>query len=207
MNLIEKATIQHYHNHRIEAYRDGTVESLGYRGIESQVKRFEVIESVGDMNGCTLLDLGCGYGDLKGYLDKIFSDFTYIGIDQMPQFISEAKDRYGDSKDTFFYQTDFATVEFPEVDYVIASGALAYRCQDPNFHFEMIRKMYEAANRAVAFNMLDDSCFPEDDLLIGHDLKKVVAFCQNFSYRNKVISGYLVDDFTIFMYRAIESLY
>jgi trans-aconitate methyltransferase len=35
--------------------------------------------------------IGCGYGDLKQYLDQSFSDFTYIGIDQMPEFISEAK--------------------------------------------------------------------------------------------------------------------
>ena len=201
MNLIEKATIRHYHNHRIKSYRNGSVEALGYRGIESQIKRFEVIASLGDLNGCTLLDVGCGYGDLKRYLDKFFSDFTYIGIDHMPQFITKAKDRYDDSKDTYFYQADFSTVEFPEVDYVIASGALAYRCQNRNFHFEMIRKMYDAAKQAVVFNMLNAAFFPEHDLLIGHDMKKVLAFCQHLSRRVEVIRGYLVDDFTIFIYR------
>ena len=138
MNLIEKATIRHYHNYRIAAYYGGTVEALGWRGIESQVKRFEVIATVGNLNGCTLLDVGCGYCELKGYLDQIYSDFTYIGIDQIPEIISEAKRRYSDCPDTFFYQTDFTTLKFPKVDYLIASGALAYRCQNPNFHLMMI---------------------------------------------------------------------
>jgi trans-aconitate methyltransferase len=79
-----------------------------------------VISTVGDLSGCTLLDIGCGYGDLKRYLNQIYSNFTYIGIDQMPEFISEAKNRYGDCPDTYFYETYFTTVEFPNVDYVIA---------------------------------------------------------------------------------------
>ncbi len=202
MNLIEKATIRHYHQHRIAAYQNGTAESLGWRAESSQVKRFEVIATVGNLDGCTLLDVGCGYGDLKGYLDQIYSDFTYIGIDQMPEFISEAKKRYDGCPATYFFQTDFSAVDFPEVDYVIASGALGYRCQNPDFYFEMIRKMYTAAGRAAAFNMLDAACFPEDDLLIGHKFEKVVQFCNELSHRFEVISGYLVDDFTVFMYKG-----
>ena len=60
MNLIEKATIRHYHQHRIDAYQIGTVEALGWRAESSQVRRFEVIATVGNLDGCTLLDIGCG---------------------------------------------------------------------------------------------------------------------------------------------------
>ena len=119
----------------------------------------------------------------------------------MPEFISEAKKRYSGCPATYFYPTDFAAVEFPEVDYVIASGAFGYRCQNLDFYFEMIRKMYVAAIRAVAFNMLDSACFPEHDLLIGHNFDNVVAFCRQLTHRVKVIRGYLSDDFTVFMYK------
>jgi trans-aconitate methyltransferase len=201
MNLIEKATIRHYHQHRISAYQNATAEALGWKSESGQVKRYEVIATVGNLNGCTLLDVGCGYGDLKKYLDRHYSSFTYIGIDQMPEFIDEAKKRYGGCPATYFFQTDFSTVDFPEVDYVIASGAFGYRCQNPDFLFEMIRRMYTAANHAVAFNMLDAACFPEHDLLIGHDPERVAAFCRQLSQRVKVISGYLEDDFTVFMHK------
>ena len=199
MNLIEKATIIHYHRRRIETYADGTVEALGWRGEESQAKRFEVLSKVGDLNECSLLDVGCGYGDLKWYLDRQYSNYTYIGIDQMPEFIAEAKERYKDHPNTFFSQTDFTSVSFPQVDYVIASGALGYRCDQPSFYTDMIRKMYDAATRAVAFNMLDAGRFPEHPLLVGHDCDQVVAFCNTLSHQVTVVRGYLEDDFSVFI--------
>ena len=204
MNLIEKATIRHYHNHRIAAYRSGTFKALGWRSKSSQIKRFEVIATIGNLNECTLLDIGCGYGDLKRFLDQAFTNYTYIGIDQMPQFISVANKRYGALPNTYFFQSDFATVEFPKVDYVVASGAFAYRCQSQNFHFEMIRKMYAAATRAVAFNMLDAARFPKHDLLIGHNIDRVAAFCLQLSHRTKVIKGYLPDDFTMIVNKGSD---
>jgi trans-aconitate methyltransferase len=202
MNLIEKATIIHYHRHRMATYRNGTVKALGWRGVESQIKRFEVLSTIGDLHGCSLLDVGCGYGDLKGYLDQRVSYFTYIGIDQMSEFLTEAKERYRGCPDTLFTQTDFTTVPFPQVDYVIASGALGYRCDTPDFYAAMIRKMYEAASRAVAFNMLDASRFPEHELLVGHDSEKVGTFCKTLSPCVEVVRGYLEDDFTVVMYRG-----
>jgi len=201
MNLIEKATIIHYHRRRIDNFAQGTVEALGWRGIESQIKRFEALSRVGDLNGRTLLDVGCGYGDLKGYLDQQFSGFTYIGIDQMPEFINEAKERYKNRLDTHFFQTDFTAVDFPSVDFVIASGALGYRCENPDFYGNMIRKMYEAATRAVAFNMLDAERFPEHPLLVGHDCDKIVALCRTLAPRVTVARNYLEDDFAVFMFR------
>ncbi len=201
MNLIEKATIIHYHRHRIAEYQNGTAMALGWREKESQTRRFEVLSTVGDLNGCSVLDVGCGYGDLKGYLDQKVSGFTYIGIDQMPEFIAEAEERYQDCADTFFFQTDFTTVDFPQVDYVLASGALGYRCDNPAFYTNMIEKMYGAATRVLAFNMLDADLFAEHPLLVGHDCDAVVAFCKGLSDCVEVVRGYLEDDFTVFVYK------
>lgn len=201
MNLIEKATLLHYHRHRIAVCAAGTVGALGWRGEESQRKRFEVIARAGDLNGSSLLDVGCGHGDLKRYLDPIFTGFTYVGIDQMPEFIAEARARYGAFPRTYFYQTDFTTITFPQVDYVIASGALGYRCADPDFYFDMIRKMAGAAKKAVVFNMLDAARFPSHPLLVGHDFEKVAAFCRTLSSDVRIVRGYLEDDFTVFIRR------
>jgi len=200
MNLIEKATIMHYHRHRIAEYREGTVKALGWRGSESQLKRFEVLAGMGDLSGTAILDVGCGYGDLKAFLDQRFSGFTYIGIDQMPEFIAEAQSSYKDHANTAFYQTDFSTVAFPAVDYVFASGVLGYRCADPHFYTGMISKMYDAAKVGLAFNMLDVTCFPEDPLLCGHDPDQILAFCKTLSRNVEIVRNYLKDDFTVFLY-------
>jgi len=201
MELIEKATIIHYHRHRIKEFDPGTVESLGWKGDDSQQKRFEVLSKLADLNGSSIMDLGCGQGDFKAFLDSRFSNFSYVGIDQMPEFIVEGERRYGHLANTDFYQTDFSSVELPTVDYVIASGALGYRCAKANWFNEVIAKMYGSATHALAFNMLDIATFPDHPLLVGHDAEKVVKFCKTLSSKVELIQGYLEDDFTIFMYR------
>lgn len=201
MDLIEKATVMHYHRHRIAEFQHGTVESLGWRGEHSQQVRYEVLAKVGHLNGNTILDAGCGYGDLKAFLDRHFSDFDYIGIDQMPEFIAEARKRYEGIERTTFYQTDFSIAALPQVDYVIASGVLGYRCKDENFYTDMICKLYNSARIAFAFNMLDKSCFPQHDLLVGHDRDEILALCRALSPRVECFNDYLEDDFTVLMYR------
>lgn len=201
MDLIEKATVMHYHRHRIAQYQPGTVESLGWRNAHSQQLRFQTLIKIGDLNGRSILDVGCGYGDLKAFLDLHFSGFDYIGIDQMPEFIAEARKRYEGIERTAFYQTDFSAAELPQVDYVIASGVLGYRCKDENFYTGMIGKLYNSARIALAFNMLDKSRFPQHDLLVGHDRQEILMLCRVLSPRVECFSDYLEDDFTIFMYR------
>ena len=201
MDLLEKATVMHYHRHRIDQFQPGSVGALGWRGERSQQARYETLVKVGDLNACTLLDVGCGHGDLKAFLDLHFSDFDYIGIDQMPEFIAEAKTRYSDCPRTSFYQTDFSAAELPQVDYIFASGALGYRCKNKSFYADMIKKLYHSAKVALAFNMLDKKNFPSHDLLVGHDRDEMIAFCRALSPSVEWFDGYLQDDFTVFMYR------
>lgn len=201
MNLIDKATIIQFHRHRIATYANGTVKALGWKGVESQTWRFEVLAGVGDLSECSVLDLGCGYGDLKPFLDQRFSDVAYIGVDQMHEFVREAARRYSGYPNTHFFIGDFTTMALPRVDYVLASGAFGYCSADPGFPETMIRRIYQAAEKGVAFNMLDAAFFPPHALLKGYDREKVVSFCRRLTLNYKLITGYLEDDFTLFLYK------
>ena len=201
MNLIDKATIIHFHRHRLATYSNGTVKALGWKSAASQVRRFKVLAGVDDLSGCTVLDLGCGYGDLKPFLDQRFTDVAYIGVDQMHEFVREAAKRHGRCRNTRFFLGDFTTMALPRVDYVLASGAFGYRSKDPGFPDNVIRRIYLAAEKGVAFNMLDAEFFPSHALLKGHNREKVVSFCRELTLNCKLITGYLKDDFTIFLYK------
>ena len=176
--------------------------ALGWRGEGSQTRRFEVIAGAADFTGASVLDLGCGYGDLCGFLNERFADFAYIGLDQMPEFVGRAREMYGGRAKTWFHECDFSTVALPCVDYVVASGALNYRCDAPGYHEEVIRRMYAAAGRALVFNVLDADMFPDHPLLIGHDVEAVVAVCRELSQQTRVVRGYADDDATICVYRV-----
>ena len=179
--------------------------ALGWKGEESQVKRFEVLAMLGDLNNASVLDSGCGYGDLKAFLDQRFKAIRYIGVDLMPEFITRAREIYHAEVDTWFYEADFNLIEFPRVDFVLASGVLSYRCSIPDFYMNMIRKMYEAAAVAVGFNMLDVQIFRGHGLLVGHDVERIVDFCRSLATDVKVIRGYLEEDFTVFLFKESQA--
>ncbi|MCA2999585.1 MAG: class I SAM-dependent methyltransferase [Rhodocyclaceae bacterium] len=202
MNLIEKATVIEYHRHRSEKFPRGNVESLGWRSEESQRRRFEVLGGIGELNGSSVLDIGCGHGDFKGFLDRLASGFTYVGVDNVPEFIGVAQERYGRLANTHFFNADFSTATFPEVDFVVASGALSYRSAVPDFQLAMIEKMFRVARKSLAFNMLRADRFPPHPLLIGHDPEKVLAYCMSLTTHVRMIKDYLPDDFTIFVNRT-----
>ena len=204
MTLMEKATIMHYHRHRIEEFEGGTVEALGYRNGDSQSKRFAVLASVAALDGRSVLDVGCGHGDLKGYLDTRFHGFSYIGIDHMAEFVLQARERYGQRPNCYFCIADADAAELPHADYVFACGMLAYRSGDEGHAYNMIEKMYRAADRALAFNMLDAASFPAHPLLVGHDAAAVMDFCTRLSPEARLVRGYLEDDFTVVMVKSMH---
>ncbi|HCS12384.1 MAG: hypothetical protein COS82_06635 [Zetaproteobacteria bacterium CG06_land_8_20_14_3_00_59_53] len=202
MTLLEKATVLHYHRHRVAEHAAGTVEALGYRASDSQVKRFEALVSVGNLNDCLVLDVGCGHGDLKGFLDARFHGFNYVGIDQMTEFVQQARHVYGQRPSCYFCVADFTQAELPRADYVFASGVLGYRCADPGYYFAMIDRLFGAARRGLAFNMLDKEYFPDHPLLVGHDVYEVLEYCRGLAPDAEMLRGYLDDDFTVLMRRG-----
>jgi SAM-dependent methyltransferase len=198
MNPIEKAIVLHYHRRRLDL---APLQALGWRDVESQQRRFDVLCQVGDLNGCTVLDLGCGYGDFKPFLDQRYTDFTYLGVDQMAEFLTSAEARYGSLPKTEFVQADFLNAGLPASDYVFCSGALSYRSKSPDYPYALIGQMWRACRRGLAFNLLDANHFAHDYVLCGQDPDAVHAYCRQLSPSAELVSGYLPDDFTILMRR------
>jgi SAM-dependent methyltransferase len=204
MTAIDNATILHWHRYRMREFGPGTLKALGWRGPESQTARFDVLLKVGDFEGCSVLDVGCGFGDLRGLLHRRGIRCEYTGIDHMPEFLSEASARYGALPSTRFLLGNFARDTLPKADYVLASGAFGYRSSESDFHLRMIRKLAGTANIALAFNMLDATTFGRHELLIGHDRLQIIAQCRTLSPNVQVIDRYLEDDFTVFLYSIPE---
>lgn len=198
MNIIEKANVKAFHRNRLGKEQ---LTELGFRTIESQTQRFENLCKWGDMTNCTVMDLGCGYGDLKPFLDKRFQNINYLGVDFLKEFVIGAEARYGHLANTQFLQADFLTAGLPEVDIVIASGSLNYRSQNQLHPWQTISHMWEVARKGIAFNLLDSRFFIADDILCGYHPDEVLTFCRQLSPTAEMISGYLPDDFTILMRR------
>jgi SAM-dependent methyltransferase len=198
MDLLEKATVLQYHRRRIG---EPDVRALGWRSVDSQRLRFDVLCRIGDLSGRKVMDLGCGYGDLKPFLDQRFADVAYLGIDHMPEFIDEARRRHGHLPRTGFVQADILNAVFPEVDYVLASGAMCYRSRNALYPYNLIRQMWDAAQCGIAFNLLDANVFVASDVLGGQHPEEILAFCRTLNPAAELVTGYLADDFTLLMRR------
>ncbi len=199
MDVLERATVLQYHRHRLAQHGPGTPQALGWRGADSQQRRFEVIAGVTDFNGASVLDLGCGTGDLKAFLDARFTGLRYLGIDQMPEFAQAASARFAHQADTAFVQGPFDKLALPKADVVVACGALGYRCADPHWVFRVIAHMYAAATRLLVFNVLDARHFPAHPLLVGRDVAELQDFCRKLSPVVELLQGYAADDATFVM--------
>lgn len=202
MDLIEKATVQGFHRSRLGA---DNMRALGYRDSDSQQQRFLAMLNWGDLKACSILDLGCGFGDLRPFLAEHYADTIYLGIDFLKEFVDEAQQRYGHLPNTQFFQADFLTAGLPEVDCVIASGSLNYRSKNELHPWQSISKMWEIAQKGVILNLLDARYFQATTLLSGYQPQQVLDFCRQLDPHAELLDGYLPDDFTIFMRKRIHT--
>ncbi len=193
--ILDTATIIKYHNDRIESYAIGNAQALGWHSREGQLARFDVLANIGNLAYSSILDIGCGTGDLLPHLAARYNGITYTGIDLHESFLHEAAARYKDWPNATFLHGNILDMQLPQADFVLASGTLSYRNNDPQFIYKMIGKLYTATKKALAFNLLKTINTPSPILYI-YEPTTIVAFCRTLSGNVTLIDGYFEEDFT-----------
>ncbi|MEJ2043728.1 MAG: class I SAM-dependent methyltransferase [Reinekea sp.] len=197
MNIIEQGTIIHYHQHRQESFGDDDVQTLGWKNLQSQQKRFDIIAELVDFNNTSVLDAGCGKGDFLRFLLQRSNAVRYIGIDLNPDFVAYANEQFCSCQQSRFYQADFSVAALPLVDHVVLSGALSYRTKDPVYWKKIISRLFSNSRRSLVFNFLSDKTFPEHPLLVSYSVDEVIDFCQSICRQLDIRSGYIDHDTTL----------
>ena len=177
------------------------VKTIGWRDTESQHLRFDILAGIADLSGCSICDLGCGFGDLYPYLLKRFKKIDYLGIDLSEKLIEEAERRY--PKAVFRTSDILKSPPKKRVDYVLSSGALSFRIKN---HEKYVKKMLEAmmkmSRKGVAVNFLSDRVdyrlkknfhySPEMAFKAGHELTRFVT----------IRHDYPLYEFTMYLYHS-----
>ena len=98
---------------------------------EKQNIRLEVLTSMYDFEGKSVLDIGCGFGDLNKILSKKYKDYKYLGTDINEQLVKEANEMNKDMENINFTVGDFGEYEFDQkLDYAVLSGTFAFSLED-----------------------------------------------------------------------------
>jgi SAM-dependent methyltransferase len=200
LGLLDTAAIFSYHQSLTENYGSGTTGALGWLRPEGQQARFEMLSRIANMNNCSILDAGCGYADLLPFLKNKYEDLNYYGLEQMPELLTIAAERYQNEQLTTFLHGDFMKCALPVTDYVLCSGSLSYYHHNDDFVFTAIEKLFNHCRLGLGFNLLCGGV-PKDSLLVTYSPDEIYRFCKMLSPETTLHQGYWDNDFTIYMYR------
>lgn len=201
MNSTDLEIISEFHADLIRQWGVEDPRAIGYSSRSSQFARFDVIASLFEC-GESMLDVGCGTGDLFGRIRELCNSVDYLGIDQQDEFIRRARMIYRGCNGCIFCTGDAMLDRLPRRDFVVACGTLSYRREDGDSYLDSIAHLFAAAKKLLVFNMLDAARMFPGEVIVGHDPDVIVAHCKTISDSVAVVRGYLPYDFTVVMARG-----
>lgn len=157
MNELKETVIAYYTN-KLEEHGP-TAKGVDWNGEESQHVRFSQLTGRFDLTSETsILDYGCGYGALLGFLRDKSIQSPYIGIDWAGRMIEEARKLYPEDARTRFLQLDNSK-EPPKAAYTIASGIFNTMVSQSleswkPYVLKTIASLNASCTSGFAFNML-----------------------------------------------------
>jgi len=191
--------------HRLSLEYFGEIAQALYWGTrEEQQLRFAVLADMGIGAGDSLLDVGCGFADLYGWLEARGLGIDYTGIDISPDILERARQAHAGVQ---LMQGELFDFDWPagHFDWVCLSGTLNWRLDDDGDHLRrVIRRMFQLCRSGLAFNLLnihgmDAVELAKIDELVAYRPEEILAYCQTITPDCQLRTDYADDDFTIYM--------
>lgn len=152
--MDRKQTIRAYYERRIRPWRPDHL-ILDWASSETQRKRFDVLIDRVDLAGRGLLDVGCGLGNLWGYLKERRIPARYTGVDILAKMVRAARRRYPDAQ--FVCADIFGDDAFEpdSFDVVYCSGAMNLDLgNNLGFIARAAQRFLHIARHQAVFNLL-----------------------------------------------------
>ncbi|QKI88160.1 class I SAM-dependent methyltransferase [Thiomicrorhabdus xiamenensis] len=218
--LSPKQRLRIQTRHRVSIERFGyQPQALYWSSREIQQIRFDILSRVfaqqaprGEESAFSVLDVGCGFADLRNYLWDKGLDIDYVGIDLSEDMVQSARFQYPDIQvqQGDLFDQGFAAEQF---EFVLLSGALnevveADQEGQGRYAKAIISEMYRICSKGVAFNLLDarNEWIASRPDLQSFVPQEIVNYCQTFADRVAWEDGYLDNDFTVFLYKDAETV-
>lgn len=202
-------SIVHHYEGALEAHREGA-RAVNWKSERDAAIRYAVMLGLirpTDPRPATLLDFGCGLGDLLDHMRRAgYADIGYAGLDISPKFLERARARF---PDVDFYCGDLLRDELslPVFDYVVMNGVFTRR-HDLS-HGEMLDYLRRLLERAfalarigLAFNVMAKNVDYEGEGLFHLSYDEAARVLTESLSRHFVVrADYGLYEYTCYVYR------
>jgi SAM-dependent methyltransferase len=185
-------------------YKKGeNIKSLNWNSYSSAVVRYkQFIDGNINYNGKNILDVGCGFGNIIPYLSSRAENFSYTGVDVVPEFVKLAQKRYPDFQ--FKVLDYFSKPLRKKFDIIISCGTLNYKMPNLiNYRKKAIKTMFTSCKEVLVFNMAGGSS-PKNkkrSKIAYANSGEILKFCLSLTEKVIFKQHYHHRDFTIFMFQ------
>ena len=171
---------------------------LGFRTRSSQELRFDALMALGDFQGRSILDVGCGFGDFLVHLRDHGIEARYMGIDICEPMVRRCRERF-DGSDAAFHVADVLEWEPAEApDFVVASGVFGLDARGARARIRpTLRRMFGWARLGMAANFLSQRSLEPAAARVYVDPAEALEIAFALTPAVRLDHSYLPNDFTI----------
>ncbi|MDA8168331.1 MAG: class I SAM-dependent methyltransferase [Nitrospiraceae bacterium] len=204
MDELEKEyLISHYS--KLMGTLGETPAALGWTKA-GQIERYNaVLRMKGLSDGSSVLDFGCGMGDLYPFLGERFPRLDFTGLDINPKLVSIAQRRYQtDGNACRFGVFDSGKDQFARsYDFSVICGVFNQRLEHAvESAKNAVRKVWDVTKKALFFDALSDSAPAKDFTLQYYNLSEMRDFARTLSGDFEISGGIVNGDIILYLYRS-----
>lgn len=180
--------------------KDPGYQILDWESAEAHLGRFQVLVDTIELKGSSLLDIGCGVGDLYGFLEAHQVGAEYTGLDILPEMTDEARRRHPAGR---FVSGNLFDAEYPfypqnSFDVLYSSGVFNLNLgNNQDFLRSALPILFKTAKKWVVFNLLATDHPVQSDRYVRFDAEEVISWIKPFSSEVKAVHEYVPHDFTL----------
>lgn len=190
----------------VEKYRKGyakygySPKTLGWDKGRQDI-RFEVLLSFFECRGKSILDIGCGFGDLNRVLSRENGDsYQYLGVDLVGELIDEGRHHYP-QENIKFLNSDFLEYPFTETfDIVVASGIFNHKFASGDndlFVERVLKKAWSLCVEGFAFDFLSDKVDYRYDHTYHNNPERILGLAYGLSRNVSLRNDYMPFEFCL----------
>jgi SAM-dependent methyltransferase len=199
MDPKDRDRINRRYDERLDLY-GADIRALASGTEERRRIRFDVLRDVGLFSGCSVLDLGCGFGDFRTYLAELDIAVDYTGYDINPRLITIAREKHPGMR---LEVRDIQTETFPEFDFIVSTGSfnVPLTGQD-NYEFiaDLLAICFAHARRGVAIDFMSSYVDFRTREAFHYEPERLFALAKKITKRVCLRHDYPLFEFCLYLY-------